>query len=180
MTRGRSSRPAIVVAGVSGSGKSTVGAALARELNVPYRDGDDLHPAQNIARMAAGIPLDDADRWPWLDRIGEWLRDAAQSGRGGVVSCSALKRSYRDRLRRFCPGARIVLCDPPASALRARVASRPGHFMPSSLLDSQLATFEPPDRDERVIVVDTTNELADVIGHIRDVLADRQPPQSFQ
>lgn len=138
-------KPVIVVMGVSGSGKSVVGTLLARRLAVPFCEGDELHPAANVAKMKAGHPLDDHDRAPWLDRIAAWIAD--QRG-GGVVSCSALKRAYRDRLRRGQTVApTFVLLDPPRAVLARRLAGRTGHFMPASLLDSQLATLERPAPD---------------------------------
>lgn len=137
--------------GVSGSGKSTVGAALAQRLGVPYADADDLHPAANVAKMSAGIPLTDEDREPWLDRIGRWLEEHPD---GGVVSCSALKRAYRDRLRRHAPDLRLVHLDGSHEVIARRQASRPGHFMPASLLASQFATLEPLEADEHGVVID--------------------------
>src|SRR4051794_10885511 len=130
--------PSVVVMGVSGSGKSTVGAALAQRLGVPFEDGDDLHPAANIAKMSAGVPLDDEDRYPWLEAIGEWL--AAHQAGGGVVSSSALKRKYRDQLRRHVPGLEFLHLHGSREVIAARQATRAGHFMPASLLASQFAT----------------------------------------
>lgn len=144
--------PLVVVMGVSGSGKSTVGVALARRLGVAFADADDLHPRANIAKMTAGVPLDDADRWPWLDLVGGWL--AEHDREGGVVSCSALRRSYRDRLRRHAPRSRFVHLDGPREVIARRQADRAGHFMPASLLDSQLATLEPLGPDEDGVVLD--------------------------
>jgi carbohydrate kinase (thermoresistant glucokinase family) len=140
----------VVVIGVSGSGKSTVGAALARRLAVPFEDADHLHPPANIAKMAAGEPLTDDDRYPWLDKVGEWLARHPE----GVMSCSALKRAYRDRLRRYCPVARFLHLDGRPELIAARLAARPGHFMPASLLRSQLDTLEPLGADEPGVVID--------------------------
>lgn len=124
----------VVVVGVSGSGKSTVGGLLARRLRVPFLEGDDLHSAANRAKMAAGRPLDDADRGPWLDSLADWIREADASGRGGVVACSALKHAYRERLRAANPGVWFLyLRVEPAIAVR-RVAHRAGHFMPARLV----------------------------------------------
>ncbi|WP_445257867.1 gluconokinase [Nocardioides aurantiacus] len=146
--------PLVVVMGVSGSGKSTVGAALAQRLGVPYADADDLHPEANIAKMSAGEALDDTDREPWLDAVGQWL--AEHDASGGVMSCSALKAVYRDRLRHHAPRAELVHLEGTREVIARRQASRPGHFMPASLLDSQFATLEPLGADERgqVISVD--------------------------
>src|SRR5581483_8492797 len=126
----------IVVMGVSGSGKSTVGAALAQRLGVPFADADDFHPAANIAKMAAGMPLDDDDRRPWLEAIGGWLA-AHGDGDGGVMSCSALKRTYRDYLRSCCPSTEFVHLSGSPEVIAARQAARTGHFMPPSLMASQ-------------------------------------------
>ncbi|KUI23224.1 gluconate kinase [Mycobacterium sp. GA-1285] len=136
----------IVVMGVSGSGKSTVGAALAQRLRVPFADADDFHPPANIAKMTAGEALDDDDRYPWLEAIGEWL--AAHRVTGGVMSCSALKRKYRDQLRRHCPEVELLHLVGTPEVIAKRQASRPGHFMPASLLTSQFQTLEPLEPDE--------------------------------
>lgn len=144
--------PLVVVMGVSGSGKSTLASALARRLEVPFCEGDDLHPIANVARMQAGNPLDDADRTPWLAAINAWMQAHRD---GGVVSCSALRRSYRDRLREGLePPPAFVLLDPPRAVLERRIATRSGHFMPASLLGSQLATLERPDADEHALLLD--------------------------
>ncbi|MFC7218889.1 gluconokinase [Streptomyces polyrhachis] len=145
-------KPVVVVMGVSGTGKSTVGAALAARLDVPYAEADAFHSPANIAKMAAGHPLDDADRAPWLDAIGAWARERA--GAGGVVSCSALKRAYRDRLRAAAgPGVFFVHLTGTPELIAERLAGRRGHFMPSTLLDSQLATLEPLQPDEPGVAV---------------------------
>jgi gluconokinase len=138
----------VVVMGVSGTGKSTVGAALAGALGVPFVEGDDLHPAANVAKMAAGIPLTDADREPWLDLI------AAQLVRPVVVACSALKRAYRDRLREAAPDLALVYLHGTAQLLAARMEGREGHFMPTALLQSQLDALEEPAPDEDPIPMD--------------------------
>ncbi|GAB4098052.1 gluconokinase [Sinomonas halotolerans] len=135
----------VIAMGVSGSGKSTVGALLARELRGAFLDGDDLHPAANVAKMASGVPLDDADREPWLREIGQ--RMAAAEGTM-VIGCSALKRKYRDMIREAAPDAVFVHMRGSRELLAARLAVRPGHFMPALLLDSQLATLEELEPDE--------------------------------
>ena len=137
---------AIVVMGVTGSGKSTLGSTLARALGWQFVEGDSLHPAANIKKMAAGIPLDDQDRVPFLDNVAKALAESRPHGI--VVSCSALKRSYRDRIRAGEPHALFVLPVLTRAQLEARLRVRAGHFMPASLLDSQLATLEPPSADE--------------------------------
>jgi gluconokinase len=142
----------IVVMGVTGAGKSTVGTRLAERIGVPFRDADDFHPPSNIAKMSAGQPLTDDDRWPWLDAIGAHL--AAHRGTGCVVTCSALKRAYRDRLRAAAPGLRFVHLHGDVALVAARQAARQGHFMPASLVPSQFATLETPTPDEGVITLD--------------------------
>jgi gluconokinase len=143
----------LLVMGVSGSGKSTIGARLAHALALPFGDADAFHPPANVQKMSAGTPLTDADRWPWLDALGAWL--AAQAG-GGVIACSALKRAYRDRLRAAVPGLRILHLSGQAGMITARQAAREGHFMPPSLMASQFATLEPPAPDEAALVLDIT------------------------
>ncbi len=144
--------PLVVVMGVSGAGKSTVGQAIAAGLGLPFADADDFHPPANIAKMSAGAPLVDADRWPWLDAIGAHL--AAHRGQGCVVTCSALKRAYRDRLRQLAPDLRLVFLHGDAATVAARQAARQGHFMPASLVASQFATLEAPGSDEGAIALD--------------------------
>jgi len=147
----------IVVMGVSGSGKSTVGAALAQRLGVPFADADDFHPPANIAKMTVGSPLDDDDRYPWLEAIGRWL--AERSTEGGVMSCSALKRKYRDQLRTHCAQTEFVHLSGSPEVIAARQASRPGHFMPASLMASQFATLEPLQPDERGVTIDVDHDI---------------------
>lgn len=154
--------------GVSGSGKSTVGAALARRLRVPFVDADTLHPPANIAKMAAGEPLDDDDRRPWLEKVGEWL---AAHREGAVVSCSALKRAYRDQLRAQCPGVQFVHLSGSAELIGARLAARTDHFMPPALLRSQLDTLEPLGSGEAGITVDVgpdVDAIVDTVMRARD------------
>lgn len=139
----------VVMMGVSGAGKSAVGAALATKLGVPFCEGDTLHPQANVERMRVGVALTDADRAPWLDSVAEWM--AAHLD--GVITCSALKRAYRDRLCLAAPDAVFVLLDVAEAVLAERLAHRPTHFMPAALLASQLATLEPPAADERAITV---------------------------
>lgn len=164
----RSVSPVVVVMGVSGSGKSTVGSRLAEALHVDYAEGDDFHPAANVAKMAAGIPLTDADRAPWLDIVAGWLGE--HQGRGGVVTCSALKRVYRDRLRAAAPSAFFLHLAVPHDELARRMATRSGHFMPPTLLDSQLAALEPLASDEHGVAVDATRDPAELIREATAVL----------
>jgi len=133
----------VIIAGVSSSGKSTIGQALAERLNARFLDADDFHPAANISKMAAGVPLDDEDRWPWLDRLNAELREAAARGESVVLACSALKASYRERLGAGVEGLRLVMLNGSKDLLAARAAARTHLYMPPSLLDSQLHTLEP-------------------------------------
>jgi gluconokinase len=144
-----------VIMGVSGSGKSLIGAMLARALDVEFIEGDDLHPPDNVQRMAAGIPLTDDNRRGWLTRIADRLRDAKRAGIGLVVSCSALKRIYRDLLRSVgSADVRFVYLAGGRELLAERLANRRGHFMPPALLESQLAILEEPSPDEQAWVCD--------------------------
>jgi gluconokinase len=152
----------IVVMGVSGCGKSTVGRLLSDDLGLDYIEGDDLHPPENVARMAAGVALTDADRQGWLQTLAQRLADACAQGRGLVLSCSALKRSYRDILRTGAPDVRFVHLHGARALLTARMHDRPGHYMPPSLLDSQLATLELPDADENVLGFDIAQAPEDI------------------
>jgi gluconokinase len=136
----------VVVMGVAGTGKTTIGPLLASRFGVPYAEADDFHPESNIAKMSAGTPLTDEDRQPWLDAIGAWAHGRA--GLGGVVSCSALKRSYRDRLRAAAPDIVFVHLTGERALIEDRMAHRQGHFMPTALLDSQFATLQPLEADE--------------------------------
>ena len=159
----------LVVMGVSGSGKSTVGAAIAQRLRVPFEDADDLHPSANIAKMSRGEPLDDSDRYPWLELVGEWL---AVHEDGGVMGCSALKRTYRDQIRGLAPTTRFLLLQGSPEVIAARQAARPGHFMPASLLASQLATLEPLGPDEDGIVLDVDQSVDAIVqGYVDAVVA---------
>jgi len=159
--------------GVSGCGKSTVGAQIASALGLEFIEGDALHPPRNVALMAAGTPLTDADRTDWLAAIAARLGQAHATGHGLVVSCSALKRRYRDQLRAPCPGLLFVHLHGDAALLRARLQSRTGHYMPASLLDSQLATLEQPGADESALSFDITPPTAQVAAA---VLAQLQAP----
>lgn len=160
--------------GVSGCGKSTVGAALASALGVEFVEGDAFHPPENVARMAAGTPLTDADRAGWLRTLAAHIAQAAP--RGVVVSCSALKRSYRDVLRGGSAVLRFVWLDLPRAELEARMARRTGHYMPASLLDSQLATLEPPQADEAAIRVDGTQATDTLVAEALARLGLATPP----
>ena len=160
----------LVVMGVSGTGKSTVAKALQQRLGWFFAEGDDLHPAVNVAKMAAGIPLDDADRWPWLDAIAALTSAQAAQGHSTIVTCSALHRSYRDRLRAAAAGTVFVHLVGSPELLAERMAGRKGHFMPTSLLASQLATLEPLQADEPGIVVDVAGSVDDMVQQVLDLL----------
>lgn len=150
-----STQRVIVVMGVTGTGKTTVGRLLAEALGVPYAEGDAFHPAANVAKMSEGTPLDDTDRWPWLDAISEWIRNRA-GRQGAVIAASSLKRAYRDRLRTTAPDAAFVHLTGERPLIEKRMAARKGHFMPTTLLDSQFAALEPLQRDELGVVVDVS------------------------
>ncbi|WP_424810732.1 gluconokinase [Roseococcus sp. YIM B11640] len=160
----------VLVMGVSGSGKSTIGARLAEELRLPFADADAFHPPENVAKMSAGIPLTDADRWPWLDALGAWL---AAEERGGVIACSALKRAYRERLRGWVPGLRVVHLAGEPGLIAARQGAREGHFMPPSLMASQFATLESPDGEDGTLILDIAAEPGAVVTQAVALL--RQP-----
>ncbi len=166
-----SQSPLVVVMGVSGSGKTTVGAALAQRLRVPFADADDFHPPENVAKMSAGVPLTDDDREPWLRTIAAWL-DAHTAG-GGVVSCSALKRSYRDLLREHATHAYFLHLHGDRDVIAARMAGRPGHFMPAALVDSQFATLEPLQADEHGTALDVSAPVDDLVEQSLQILAPK-------
>jgi gluconokinase len=153
--------PLVVVMGVSGSGKTTVGAALAQRLMVPFADADDFHPRANIDKMSAGVPLDDADRRPWLATIASWL--AQHAATGGVTSCSALRRAYRDVLAGAAPQVVFLHLHGAPEVIAARVAGRPGHFMPAALVESQFATLEPLQADEHGSLLNVEQPVDDVV-----------------
>ncbi|MFD5626880.1 gluconokinase [Streptomyces sp. NPDC127072] len=163
----------VVIMGVSGTGKTTIGPLLAARLGVPYAEGDDFHPPANIAKMSAGTPLTDDDRWPWLDAIGRWAHERA--GLGGVVSSSALKRAYRDRLRAVAPDAVFVHLTGDRALIEERMTQRQGHFMPAALLDSQFATLQPLAPDEAGVAVEVTGDPGDITERAVAALADLPP-----
>lgn len=150
----------VVVMGVSGSGKTTVGRALAARLGVPYAEADDFHPAANIDKMSAGVALTDEDRRPWLRAIAAWIGEQAA---GGVVTCSALRRSYRDLLRSAAARVWFLHLDGERALIAARIAARTGHFMPPALLDSQFADLEPLDPDEPGLAVDVAEPPEEIV-----------------
>lgn len=154
--------PVVVVMGVSGSGKTTIGSLLARCLEVPFLEGDSLHPARNVAKMAAGHPLDDDDRRPWLELVGRRLADAGADG--AVAACSALARRYRDQLRALAPDVWFLHLDAGRETVSPRVAARRGHFMPASLVDSQLATLQPLAPDEAGLTLDAGLPVKQIVA----------------
>ncbi|MBT2398976.1 gluconokinase [Streptomyces sp. ISL-100] len=170
----------VVVMGVAGTGKTTIGPLLAARLGVPYAEGDDFHPSANIAKMSAGTPLDDSDRWPWLDAIGQWAHSRA--GLGGVVSSSALKRAYRDRLRAAAPDAVFLHLTGDRELIEERMRERKGHFMPTTLLDSQYAALQPLQEDEAGVSVDVSGSPDDITERAVAALRrlDRQDSQDFR
>ena len=162
----------VVIAGVSSSGKSTVGEALAKRLNARFLDADDFHPESNVRKMASGVPLDDEDRWPWLDRLNSELRQAADRGESLVLACSALKLAYRERLAAGIDGLQLILLSGGRQVLAARAAARSHRYMPPSLLDSQLATLEPLAPGEGW-EIDVEQPLAAIVDEIERRLAQR-------
>ncbi|ARW17656.1 thermoresistant gluconokinase [Komagataeibacter europaeus] len=169
----------LVIMGVSGCGKTTLAEGLHNLLGWPYQEGDMLHPRVNVEKMAAGIPLTDADRLPWLQACHKWLLGRVASGQGGILTCSALKRSYRDLLR--ADGAAdivFVYLEIPEDVLAERLQRRRGHYMPPSLLPSQLATLEPPTADEHPLVVHLEETPADLIAETIGLLRQRFPERT--
>lgn len=163
---------AIIVMGVSGSGKSSIGEKLAEALSLRFIEGDQLHLASNVEKMSKGIPLTDADRMPWLDLIGEAMKAALAKGDGVIVSCSALKRIYRERLRVAAGGNLFfVYLEGSKELLSERMGHRSGHFMPTSLLESQLETLEVPTGEPGVVTVDIDDTIEDIAEEARKKLA---------
>jgi len=166
----------LVVMGVSGSGKSTVAQLLAERLGWDREEGDDLHPPANVAKMAAGVPLTDEDRWPWLNLVGQWAAQQIAAGRPGVITCSALRRIYRDRIRgqdgpnSGAENIVFVYLRGSKEQIAQRMAQRNDHFMPPGLLDSQIETFERPDADENVLVVETDRTPDQIVDAVISAL----------
>ncbi len=157
-------KPLIVVMGVAGSGKTTLAGQLAEKLGIPFVEGDSLHPVANVKKMAAGIPLTDEDRWPWLEAIGERMEVERATGHGVVVACSALKHAYRDCLRSRVHGkVHFLLLDGSPQLIGERMKKRKGHFMPPALLDSQFATLEKPTPDEHAVILDIAHQPAELV-----------------
>ena len=154
--------------GVSGCGKTTVGAIVAGRLGWPFEEGDALHPQANIEKMAAGHPLTDADRWPWLAKVADWIDERLDAGENGLITCSALKRSYRDLINRRGSGLIFVFLAGSKETIAARLAARHGHFMRASLLESQFADLEEPAADEPAIRVDIGPPAAEIVEQIME------------
>jgi gluconokinase len=167
MQRGEG-RPIAVVMGVSGCGKTFVGEKLAEAIGADFLEGDSFHPPENIALMSSGHPLDDAHRAGWLDAIGRKLAEIAEGDESAVAACSALKRIYRDRLRRHCPGVVFVHLAIDKETARARISGRKGHFMPASLVDSQFADLQPLEADEAGVTLDGTADVSLLVPAARE------------
>lgn len=165
-------RPVIVVVmGVSGSGKTVIGSALAKALGGRFAEGDRFHPPENITRMSSGQPLRDEDRWGWLDSIATEISEAERQGETLVISCSALKRIYRDRLRLASRNLKFVYLEVERHAAATRVAARRDHFMPASLIDSQFAALEPPTLDEGALKLDAAGNAAELVAFAASAFA---------
>ena len=164
---GRRARPLIIVVmGVSGAGKTTVASALGHQLGWTFQEGDALHPPANIARMKAGIPLTDADRVPWLAAVAAWIDGRRATGTPGIITCSALRRAYRDVIVGGRPDVGLVHLHGSRQLLAARLATRQGHFMPASLLESQCDTLEEPGPDEQPLVLDAGHDSASLVAEV--------------
>ena len=161
----------IIVMGVSGSGKSTLAEGLSEALGLPMQDGDELHLPESVAKMSAGIALEDADRWPWLDRIANYLATSEQNSQGNagaIVACSALKRIYRDRIRQQAGPVVFLFLDGQPELIKQRMQERKGHYMQAGLLDSQLQTLEKPSADERDVIALSINQaLSDLLQNAK-------------
>ncbi len=160
----------IVMMGICGSGKTTLGRLLADRLEIPFVEGDDYHTPENVAKMAAGHALSDADRWPWLRRLGAAMAEWSARGQDTVVSCSALRRDYRDLLRAAAPDVRFIFLEGAVDLVRDRMAHRAGHFMPVALIDSQIAALEDPRGEPGVISVNVAAAPDDLVAAIRKAL----------
>jgi carbohydrate kinase (thermoresistant glucokinase family) len=156
--------PVVVLMGVAGVGKTALAEAFAARTGWPLQEGDALHPPENVAKMSRGVPLTDADRWPWLDRVAAWIDTRLADGGNGVITCSALKRAYRDRIIGDRTGVRLAYLHGDAALIGQRITARMGHFMPASLLDSQMATLEPPGPDECPIDLDVAASADELAG----------------
>ncbi len=169
----------VVIMGVSGSGKSTVGRALADRAGIPFRDADDFHPPANVRAMAAGLPLTDEMRRPWLDAMNREIRQAAADSRSLVLACSALKRSYRDRLMQGAPEISLIYLQGGYEEILSRMHQRQGHFMPPSLLQSQLDTLQEPTPDEHPVIISVTCSIEEIVNAaLAGITSDRVQNQA--
>lgn len=168
----------IVLMGVSGSGKSTIGNALAAAERWDFQEGDDLHPQANLDKMRAGQPLDDDDRRPWLDRVAAWMADELARGRDGVITCSALRRDYRDQLRRAGSGVRFVDVEVAPSVLDQRLRHR-DHFMPVALLESQLQTLESPNGEADACTISGEQPISHIVATIARWVSNQRADQGM-
>lgn len=166
----------VAVMGVSGSGKTTIGRALAERLGWPYQEGDELHPPANVEKMSHGIPLTDEDRWPWLRKVAEWIDNQLAKGQPGIITCSLLKRSYRQLVIDERSGVRLLYLRGDQHVIAGRLEARKGHFMPASLLRSQFETLEEPAPSEHALVVEVHGVVAETVADaLRAVEASLQP-----
>ena len=156
----------LVVMGVSGSGKTSIAEMLRDRLGWVFQEGDKLHSKENVAKMASGVPLTDEDRWPWLDTCAQWIRDRNDAGEGGLLTCSALKHVYRQRLGEGNPGVWFLYLKVSEDVLRDRLAHRRGHYMPSSLLSSQLSILEEPTGDEPALIVPVERTVDETVADV--------------
>ncbi|HIW91545.1 MAG TPA: gluconokinase [Candidatus Corynebacterium avicola] len=162
----------LIIMGVSGSGKTTAAELLEKRTGVPYAEADSFHPEANKKKMASGEPLNDDDRWPWLRKLRDWMTEQAEQGNSTIVTCSALKVAYRDVLREATGDERFVLLNAPEDVLATRMDARKGHYMPTSLLRSQLDTLEPLTDDENGVTLDATADPEDIIQQVLDLVGD--------
>jgi gluconokinase len=170
--------PVLLITGVSGSGKTTIGSLLAARLDWAYADADGFHPAANVAKMHAGHPLDDADRAPWLAAIGAWIDATTEAGKSAVVTCSALKRAYRDELCGGRPNVRLIFLDASYQIVSSRLSAREGHFFPADLLASQYRDLEPPGADEHALVVPVSGTPEEIVDRVLAEGKIARPPQT--
>jgi gluconokinase len=175
MDANSSSADIVVCMGVSGSGKTTVAKGIAKRMDWAYAEGDDFHPKANVEKMRSGTPLTDEDRWPWLRRIGDWISEQESAGRSAVVTCSALRRAYRDLLREGRPAVRFCHVDEPQAVIAERLQQRHGHYMPASLLASQFAILERLEPDEPGVTVSGEGSEEEVLAAALDALGLNAP-----
>lgn len=169
----------VAIMGVSGSGKTTIGRALADHLGWPYQEGDALHPQSNIEKMSRGIPLEDEDRWPWLHRVAAWIDGQLAAGEPGIVTCSMLKKSYRRVVIGDRPAVKLLYLRGDKNVIAERMAQRKGHFMPPGLLDSQFAALEEPGPDEHPLILQVHGSVEDTVGRSLELI-EQGPSQQAE